>query len=81
MDRRRGGRGRSFMLVENVVVGQAHRRQGVGAALLAAASDLARSAGCYKAQLLPRADRTGAHAFYEACGFTPSAQGYRRCFS
>ena len=72
--------GRPFMLVENVVVGQAHRRRGVGTALLAAASDLARSAGCYKAQLLSWADRTGAHAFYEACGFAPSAQGYRRYF-
>lgn len=70
--------GRPFMLIENVVVARACRRRGTGAALLAAAVTRARSAGCYKAQLLSRADRTGAHAFYEACGFTPAAQGYRR---
>ncbi|MGE5137211.1 MAG: N-acetyltransferase family protein [Gemmatimonadota bacterium] len=72
--------GRPFMLIENVVVARAHRRAGVGTALLDAAAALARPAGCYKAQLLSRADRTGAHAFYEACGFAPAAQGYRRYF-
>ena len=72
--------GRPFMQVENVVVAQAHRRRGVGTALLAAAVTLARSRGCYKAQLLSRTDRTQAHRFYEACGFTPAAQGYRRYF-
>jgi GNAT superfamily N-acetyltransferase len=73
--------GRPFMLVENVVVGQAHRRQGVGTALLDAAAGLARAGGCYKVQLLSRADRAHAHAFYAACGFAPSAQGYRRYFA
>lgn len=72
--------GRPFMLIENVVVARAHRRRRVGTALLDAAVALARSAGCYKAQLMSRTDRAGAHAFYEASGFTPAAHGYRHYF-
>jgi GNAT superfamily N-acetyltransferase len=70
--------GRPFLLVENMVVGAAYRRLGIGARLLAAAVDLAEARNCYKAQLLSRDTRTEAHAFYEACGFRPTARGYRR---
>jgi GNAT superfamily N-acetyltransferase len=73
--------GRPFMLVENVVVAADQRRRGVGAALLDAAVARAQAAGCYKAQLLSRTDRTDAHSFYEACGLTPAAHGYRRYFT
>ncbi|MEU6328527.1 hypothetical protein ABZ851_14795 [Streptomyces sp. NPDC047049] len=38
---------------------------------------LGEAAGCYKAQLLA-ADDEYVHAFYEACGFKPLAQGFRR---
>jgi ribosomal protein S18 acetylase RimI-like enzyme len=70
--------GRPFMLVENVVVATAARRQGVGRRLLAAAVAGARAEGCYKVQLLSRSDRADAHAFYESCGFRSVAAGYRR---
>ena len=69
--------GRPFMLVENVVVAAAARRAGVGRELMRAALDLARRAGCYKVQLLSRADRAAAHAFYESVGFRPTAAGFR----
>jgi GNAT superfamily N-acetyltransferase len=69
--------GRPFMLVENVVVGSAVRRQGVGRQLLAAAVVLARSADCYKVQLLSGINRAEAHAFYESCGFRQVAAGFR----
>jgi ribosomal protein S18 acetylase RimI-like enzyme len=68
---------RSFMLVENVVVAARHRRSGVGAALMEAALGLARQADCYKVQLLSRAGREAAHAFYESLGFRTVARGYR----
>jgi GNAT superfamily N-acetyltransferase len=71
-------RARPFALVENVVVTAGHRRSGIGSTLLHAAVDLARQAGCYKVQLLSRDTRHGAHVFYEAVGFRPVAQGYRR---
>jgi len=44
-------RGEPYLLVENVVVDSAHRRRGVGAALLDAAAERGRAAGCYKLQL------------------------------
>ncbi|WP_283136126.1 GNAT family N-acetyltransferase [Rhizohabitans arisaemae] len=65
------------MLVENVVVSAAHRRRGIGTGLLEAAVTLARSAGCYKVQLLS-ARAEDAHSFYESCGFRPLARGFRR---
>jgi ribosomal protein S18 acetylase RimI-like enzyme len=73
--------GRPFMLVENVVVSGSARRSGVGAALMDAAAALAVAADCYKIQLISRADRRAAHAFYESRGFRPVAQGYRRYLS
>lgn len=68
---------RPFMLIENVVVAAEYRRAGVGSALLAAAVRLARQAGCYKVQLLSRAERHAAHTFYQSCGFRAMAQGFR----
>lgn len=70
--------GRPFMLIENVVVSGSARRSGVGAALMDAAATLAAAVDCYKIQLMSRADRQAAHAFYESRGFRPVAQGYRR---
>lgn len=69
---------RPFLLLENVVVTVSARRTGVGSRLLQAVLDLARSQNCYKIQLLSRASRKPAHAFYEANGFRALAQGYRR---
>jgi N-acetylglutamate synthase-like GNAT family acetyltransferase len=68
---------RPFMLVENVIVTAQRRRSGIGAALLDAVVALARDADCYKIQLLSRATRHAAHAFYESRGFRAVAQGYR----
>ncbi|AXG79874.1 GNAT family N-acetyltransferase [Streptomyces paludis] len=69
--------GRSILVVENVVVTHTHRRLGVGKQLMDAAARLAESTGCYKIQLLA-ADSHEAHTFYQACGFQPLAQGFRR---
>jgi ribosomal protein S18 acetylase RimI-like enzyme len=69
--------GRSHLLVENVVVAAAARRQRIGARLMDAAIGLATEAGCYKVQLLSRMERADAHAFYESYGFQRRAQGYR----
>ncbi len=69
--------GRPLMVLENIVVDAARRRRGVGARLLEAAVSIAETAGCYKVGLSSRKSRTEAHAFYEAAGFTASAEGYR----
>jgi GNAT superfamily N-acetyltransferase len=68
--------GRPYLLVENVVVGEAHRRSGIGRALLDAARDHGEAAGCYKLQL--SADEPAAFAFYEAAGLRPAARTYKQ---
>ncbi|CAM3737148.1 hypothetical protein GCM10009799_15420 [Nocardiopsis rhodophaea] len=68
--------GRSILVVENVVVADAHRRRGIGRRLMDAAVRLAASTGCYKVQLLA-ADEEEAHHFYRSCGFESSAHGFR----
>ncbi len=68
---------RPYLLIENVVVAAAHRRRGIGAQILEAAAELARSAGCYKAQLVA-GDGADVRAFYLSCGFTAVARGFKR---
>ncbi|MQA94651.1 MAG: GNAT family N-acetyltransferase [Streptosporangiales bacterium] len=68
---------RSWAIVENVVVAPAHRRRGIGRALVQEALSRAQEAGCYKVQLLSHQDRAEAHTFYAALGFETCAQGYR----
>ncbi len=57
-------------IVEDVVVDPQMQGQGVGAAMMQAAMDLARDKGCYKLVLSSNAKRVRAHAFYERLGFT-----------
>lgn len=61
--------GRSFGIVEDVVVADAARRQGVGKEMMAFAMQLCKDAGCYKMALSSNLKRTSAHAFYESLGF------------
>jgi ribosomal protein S18 acetylase RimI-like enzyme len=72
--------GRPWAVVENVVVAEAHRRQGIGRALMQAAMGQARQAGCYKVQLTSGKHRDGAHAFYRSLGFEAIAEGFKAYF-
>jgi GNAT superfamily N-acetyltransferase len=69
--------GRPWVIVENVVVDEAHRGEGVGKALMAEVVDEARRRDCFKVQLLSLEHRLGAHAFYRSLGFGTMAQGFR----
>ena len=60
---------RPFLLVENMVVAESARRQGVGRRLLAELERRAGEAGCSQMLLVTEADRTQAQRFYEASGF------------
>ncbi len=64
--------------VESVHVDRRRRRQGVGTALLEAASQWAAERGCYRVQLTSHRSRAAAHALYERAGFEPSHVGYKR---
>ncbi len=64
--------------VESVHVRDDWRSHGVGAALLAAADDIARREGCYRIQLTSRNVRIDAHRFYEANGYVAMSQGFKK---
>ena len=56
-------------IVENVVVAEGRRGQGLGAAMMRFAMDRCAEAGCYKLALSSNARREDAHRFYERLGF------------
>jgi len=58
-----------WALLSALVVGDAHRSGGTGAALLQAAEAFAREHGCAQLELSSNAARTRAHRFYERHGY------------
>ncbi|MCZ8514538.1 GNAT family N-acetyltransferase [Paenibacillus filicis] len=58
-----------YALIENVIVDPHVRGQGVGTALMAYADSLCLSRSCTKIMLLSNAERKGAHAFFQQCGY------------
>lgn len=56
-------------IVEDVVVDESQRGQGIGRRMMDHALARAREAGCYKLALSSNLKRTRAHAFYESLGF------------
>jgi len=71
-------RARPYLIVENVVVAEDRRGSGIGRALLDAARERARAAGCYKLQLSATEDP--AYAFYEATGMQHDGRTYKDFF-
>jgi GNAT superfamily N-acetyltransferase len=69
--------GRSWAVIENVVVSQALRRHGVGHDLMTQALQFAQAANCYKVQLHSGKQRAEAHAFYRSLGFDAIAEGFK----
>jgi GNAT superfamily N-acetyltransferase len=63
-------------LLESMVVDEAYRRKGVGAALLREAGRLAHEAGCYKLALSSNLARRGAHRFYSRLGWKRTHYGF-----
>ena len=68
--------GRPFAIVENVVVDEALRGEGLGRRLMDHAVARAREAGCYKVALTSNSKRAPAHTFYEAIGFEETHKGF-----
>ena len=64
--------------ITSLVVREHARGHGVGRALVEAAADLARAAGCSQLELTTGLQREDAHAFYAKLGFVKSAYRFRR---
>jgi GNAT superfamily N-acetyltransferase len=66
--------------LEPMRVALGYRRRGIGRLMVERLLADARSAGCYKVQLLShkRHAHDGAHSFYQSMGFEAEAEGFRR---
>ena len=61
-------------LIAGLVVDEAHRSGGLGAALLREAQGWARARGLRSVRVQSRVERTAAHRFYERQGYTVTKQ-------
>lgn len=59
----------TFAVIGGLVVDRTHRRQGIGAALMAEAEAWARQQGCDVMRLWSSTTRTPAHRFYAGLGY------------
>lgn len=66
--------GRTYAVIENVVIAEHRRRAGLGRRLMDATLERAWAAGCYKAMLQTGSRNPNTHAFYRACGFSDDAK-------
>lgn len=64
-----GHLGTPSAIIEDVVVSDSCRGQGIGQEMMAFATDLAREKGCYKFFFSSNINRIYAHRFYENLGF------------
>ena len=55
--------------ISMMVVDEAHRGRGIGAALVRAAEDALAAQGCYMVEVTSHVRRTEAHRFYERLGY------------
>jgi GNAT superfamily N-acetyltransferase len=58
-----------FLVVEDVIVDETHRRLGIGAALMGELERLALKSGCSYVILVTESDREDARRFYSSLGF------------
>ncbi len=58
------------------VVHADHLRQGIGRRLMSEMEDIARAGGCARIELTSGIHRDGAHAFYQALGYTVQSRRY-----
>ena len=59
-------------LVEDMVISEGYRGQGIGSELLSYTIEFAREHGCRRLTLLTDGDNEVAHSFYKKAGFKPS---------
>ena len=65
---------RPYGVIENAVMNQEHRKQGLGKAILAHALDRAWKAGCYKVMLLTGRKDQATLNLYQSASFDPNGK-------
>ena len=70
--------GSTLCRITAMVVSSAHRRTGVGAALIGAAAGYARQRGCSGLEVTTAEHRLEAHGFYVGNGFTRTSSRFYR---
>jgi ribosomal protein S18 acetylase RimI-like enzyme len=73
--------GRSYAIIENVIVSKQHRNQGIGKAILSYAKKQAQKIGCYKIALMTDSKKEATLKFYRSAGFTADKIGYQSRFN
>lgn len=68
---------RPFLVVENMIVDNEHRKLGVGTMLLNALEKQANERECTQMILVTEKERLGACKFYEKYGFSKNTTGYK----
>lgn len=69
--------GRPYSIIENIIVTQNERGNGIGKALLLFAKHFAASKNCYKVALMTRDQTDVADKFYKSHGFSDDKKGYQ----
>ena len=69
------------MIIEDLIVDEAHRRQGIGARLVRWAEDVARRRGCHGIELSSDLPREDTHGFWEGLGYQRLAYQFRKQLS
>ncbi len=67
-----------FMVVEDVIVNDSHRRKGIGKILFEKLDEIAVENNCGYSILVSSGFRKGAHVFYENQGYTEAVKGFRK---
>lgn len=73
--------GRSYGIVENIIVTKNERGKGVGKSLLLFARRMAESKNCYKVVLMTQQKGPETASFYRSAGFSENDAGYQRRFN
>lgn len=72
------GRCQPFMVIDNLVVQQAHRGRGIAKGLMVEMESLARASDCSLILLVSGAHRTEAHRLYERLDYSVPVRGFRK---
>ena len=73
--------GKSFLVVEDVVVEEGHKGKGIGRKLFKELDRIAHAKNCAYSILVSSGFREGAHTFYEKMGYVDDVLGFRKMYT